>query len=318
MSQAGTAGASAVSAASIGTAPPALCTVTVTFNPDLDVLARQLRQLPTQTLKIVVDNASQAELRQQLRALLAGRDDVRLLENEANIGLAAALNQGVRHACMATPKCRYVLLLDQDTEPGEGGVERLLQAFRQVAAEDPRTGAVGPRLVDVDTGLEHGFHQSVGWRIVRRHPLADAQVPIEVMSINGSGTLMPIEVFEQLGGLDEALFIDHLDTEWSFRLLAAGYRLYGIPQIGFRHRMGAAGIRYWLFGWRVWPYRSPLRHYYLFRNAMRLLRMPHVATVWKCWAPLKLLLTLLVHFGFDPARKAQVRQMLRGIREGLR
>lgn len=294
-----------------------LCTVTVTYNPDLDVLACQLRQLPADALKIVVDNASRAELLGPLRAMLEGRDDVRLLENDANVGLAAALNQGVRHAAANAARCRYVLLLDQDSEPGDDGVARLLQAYLDLAADDPRAGAVGPRLVDVDTGLEHGFHQSLGWRIVRRHPSADTQ-PIEVINLNGSGTLMPMTVFAALGGLDEGMFIDHLDTEWSFRLRAAGYRLYGVASVGFRHRMGASGMRYWLFGWRVWPYRSPLRHYYLFRNAVRLLRMPHVEPVWKCWAPLKLVITMAVHLCFDPARVPQLRQMFRGLRDGLR
>lgn len=294
-----------------------LATVTVTYNPDLAILRAQLDGLPREAWKVVVDNASAPDLREGLRALLRDRSDVRLLENARNEGLAAAINAGVRAAAAATPAPGLVLLLDQDTEPEAGSIEAMAEALHALAAADPAVAAVGPRLLDVDTGLEHGFHQVRGWRIARRHPGAGG-APLEVVGLNGSGTLARLAPFLDVGGMDGSLFIDHVDTEWSFRMRAAGYRLYGVPAARFHHRMGAAGKRYWLLKWRVWPYRSPLRHYYLFRNTVRLLRMRHVAAVWKAWAPLKLALTLVAHALFDPARGAQLAQMSRGLRDGLR
>jgi rhamnosyltransferase len=175
---------------------------------------------------------------------------------------------------------------------------------------------VGPVLVDVDTGVEHGFHQARGWRWTRRFP--DSLEPLPVDNHNGSGTLVATDLFLALGGLASDFFIDHVDTEWAFRVLASGHRLYGVPGVRFRHRMGVRGIRYWLFGWRVWPYRSPLRHYYLFRNSIRLLRASYVPAVWKAWAPVKLLLTAIVHGLFDRRRGEQLRQMGRGLAEGWR
>jgi len=295
----------------------ALATVTVTYNPDLAILHAQLEALPREARKIVVDNASAPALRDALRELLQDRPDVSLLEHAENEGLAAALNAGVRAAAASTPAPGQVLLLDQDTEPEPGSVDALVEALETLASADASVAAVGPRLLDVDTGLEHGFHQQRGWRISRRHPGADG-TPLEVIGLNGSGTLVRLACFLDAGGMDPTLFIDHVDTEWSFRMRAAGYRLYGVPAARFRHRMGAAGKRYWLLKWRVWPYRSPSRHYYLFRNTARLLRMPHVAGIWKTWAPPKLALTMAVHALSDPARGAQLKQMFRGLRDGWR
>jgi rhamnosyltransferase len=209
------------------------------------------------------------------------------------------------------------LLLDQDTEPGENGVDQLLAAFQRLSATQPELGCVGPRLIDVATGLEHGFHQISGLRWVRHYPAPEAHDPVPVANLNGSGTLMPLDIFFELGGLDESFFIDHVDTEWGFRVTAAGYKLFGISDVSFLHRMGETSMRFWLFGWHVWPNRSPLRHYFLFRNSMRLLRMRQVPLVWKLLAPVKLLLTLILHLLFDPARVAQVGQMVKGIRDGL-
>jgi rhamnosyltransferase len=294
---------------------PVIASVTVTYNPEIDVLVRQLNQLPPDALKVIVDNASQSELLAQLRRIASDRDDVLLVENDANLGLAKALNQGADQVQARFPHCGYLLLLDQDTEPGSGGVESLLAAFQDLARSRPRLGCVGPRLIDENTGLEHGFHQMAGGRWVRRFPTDPAPVPVD--NINGSGILMPLKLFAELGGLDETFFIDHVDTEWSFRVLASGRELFGIPSVHFKHRMGVRGIRYWFLGWRVWPYRSPGRHYYLFRNTVRLLRTPNVPFVWKVWAPIKLFVTLIAHLAFDSARWQQAKQMTRGLRAGF-
>lgn len=295
--------------------PSTIAIITVTYNPDIVVLEKQLAQLPAQALKVLVDNASSPMLLDRVRALAAGRSDIRLLENKVNEGLAKALNQGARIAQAANPECRFLLLLDQDTEPGQGGVEALAGAFQRLAATNPRLGCVGPRLLDANTGLEHGFHQISGWRWVRRFPRDDQPVP--VANLNGSGTFVSVETFNRVGGLSDDFFIDHVDTDWAFRVQACGYELFGLPGICFRHRMGVTGIRFWCLGWRVWPYRSPGRHYYLFRNTVRLLRQPQVPLVWKAWAPAKLMITFFVHLTVDPDRRAQVGQMVRGFRAGL-
>lgn len=179
-----------------------------------------------------------------------------------------------------------------------------------------RVGAVGPLLQDPESGIDHGFHVVRFGLWLRRHPPASAS-PLRVNSLNGSGTLLAISDFVALEGLDESLFIDHVDTEWSFRMLAADYSLYGVPAAAFAHRMGERSRRIWLFGWHAWPERTPQRHYFLFRNAVRLMRYPHVPLVWKAWAIVKLGGTALIE-GLTAAQKsAQLREMLRGMREGM-
>lgn len=293
-----------------------LATVTVTYNPDLTLLDAQLRQLPADALRVVVDNASSPDLREPLRALCEAHGVV-FIANAENLGLATGLNIGARKALELAPDLAYLLLLDQDTEPGPDGVQSLVKAYENVLERGDPPGCAGPRMVDAHTGLQHGFHCMTRCRWRRRFPPATQTEPVRLANLNGSGTLIPAHVYRQLGGLDDALFIDHVDTEWSFRVLAAGYALYGMPQVGFIHRMGEASVRFWLFGWRVWPSRSPRRHYFLFRNAVILMRRDYVPAVWKAWAVAKLLVTFAVHALTDPRRKEQCRAMLRGLREGL-
>jgi rhamnosyltransferase len=80
--------------------------------------------------------------------------------------------------------------------------------------------------------------------------------------------------------------------------------------------MGEKTLRFWMFGWRLWPYRSAHRHYFLFRNAARLCRKPYVHSVWKAWAVAKLMFTVLVHSIFDQNRVEQSRAMIAGVRAG--
>ncbi|WP_246327258.1 glycosyltransferase [Candidatus Competibacter phosphatis] len=75
-----------------------LVTVTVTFHPDFLLLQSQLQALPRDCLKLLVDNASSADAQRALYALCATVPNVHVVVNEANIGLAAALNQGVAFA----------------------------------------------------------------------------------------------------------------------------------------------------------------------------------------------------------------------------
>ncbi|MDI3260764.1 MAG: glycosyltransferase [Sinobacteraceae bacterium] len=293
-----------------------LATITVTYNPDLAILEAQLRQLPIDALRVVVDNASDAAMREALGRLCADHGVV-FIANAENLGLATGLNIGARKALELAPELAYLLLLDQDTEPGPCGVETLVNAYETLLQQGYPPGCAGPRMVDAHTGLQHGFHCMTRWRWQRRFPPATQTEPVRLANLNGSGTLIPAHIYRELGGLDDALFIDHVDTEWSFRVLAAGYALYGMPQVGFIHRMGEASVRFWLFGWRVWPSRSPRRHYFLFRNAVILMRRDYVPGVWKAWAVAKLLVTFAVHALTDPRRKEQCRAMLHGLREGL-
>jgi rhamnosyltransferase len=273
--------------------------------------------LPVQVMWVIVDNASAPQELVPLRALAASRANSHLLECASNLGLAAALNAGARLASNANPSIEFYLLMDQDSEPAGDAVKRLLENFLHLEKQGSAVGSVGPRLVDDRTGLQHGFHCIDGWRWVRRYPQA-GEPPIACANMNGSGTLVRRSLYEALGGLEEAFFIDHIDTDWAFRVIAAGYGLYGIPEAVFSHRMGESSLRFWLFGWKVWPQRSPLRHYYLFRNAIRLFARPYVPMVWKCWAVVKLVLTFTVHLIVDPHRFAQARAMFRGTKDGLK
>jgi rhamnosyltransferase len=295
-----------------------LVTVTVTFNPEIVTLEAQLRALPPACSKVVVDNASVPEIAEQVKRLVEQTPNACLLSSDDNVGLAAAVNRGVRAASGLWPSPEFVILLDQDSRPEPGSVDNLLAAFHALEEHGEKVGCVGPLLLDPQTGLTHGFHQCTRWRWRRAYPPQGSAMPVPCANLNGSGALMRMELFQRLGGLDEPLFIDHVDTEWAFRVLAAGFSLWGIPSAVFQHQMGQKSIRFWMFGWRIWPLRSPQRQYYLFRNAVMLMRRPYVPSVWKVWASAKLALTGLVTAFIGPLRRQNLSCMWRGATHGFK
>ena len=295
----------------------ALAIITVTFNPEIERFGRQLDALPADAWIIIVDNATADECYRTLEHRIAARPKTHLIRNTNNLGLAKALNQGANYAIEKHPSAQYLLLMDQDSVPFPNAIARLVTAHAELESQGVPVGCVGPRLVDRATGLQHGFHRIKGWRWSRVYPDETDHAPIECANLNGSGTLMRASLFSELGGLDERLFIDHVDTEWAFRVLNAKFLLLGIPDARFDHAMGEKSLRFWWFGWRIWPQRSPKRHYYLFRNAVWLMRRNYVPIIWKSWAAIKLFLTLVVHFAIDPQRGQQLRQMFAGLIAGL-
>jgi rhamnosyltransferase len=294
-----------------------LAVLTVTFNPDIEKLGRQIASLPADTSAIIVDNASAPDTLCALQQLLNSRPRTTLIKNQSNVGLAAALNQAAKHAMTHLASVEYFLLMDQDSIPAPGAIASLLAAHIELEVQGLKVGCVGPRLVDAATGLQHGFHQMKGWRWTRTYPATDDRHQIDCTNLNGSGTLMRATLMKSLGGLDEPFFIDHIDTEWAFRVLDAGWKLYGIPWVAFDHSMGERSFRFWLFGWKIWPQRSPKRHYYLFRNAVWLMKRDYVPRIWKTWALAKLLLTMAAHAIGDPLRSQQLREMLAGLDAGI-
>ncbi|GAB2574720.1 glycosyltransferase [Dyella jejuensis] len=294
-----------------------LGTVTVTFNPDILLLKAQFRALPSESPKVVVDNASDQALMLQIEQLSEEFEHVAIVRNEKNIGLAAAINQGVQQLSAMAPKTLYVLLLDQDSVPIAQSVYTLLAVYNALAAKDKNVGCVGPYLFDPATQLAHGFHQVRRWHWKRVYPPRGSSEAVACVNLNGSGTLTSIELFQALGGVDEKLFIDHVDTDWAFRVQASGHTLWGAPSAIFEHCMGQNSVRLWCFGWRLWPLRTPKRQYFLYRNAIFLMKKPYVPSVWKVWAIAKLILTMLITAVVGPERNKQIRNMLKGIVDGV-
>lgn len=284
--------------------------VVVTFQPAAEAVAPLLAALAGQVGSVVlVDNGS------RVPPVIADAPlPVELLQLDHNLGLAAAQNRGI--AAAVASGARFVLLLDQDSLPDAGMVATLLHCHDQAAARGQRVAAVGPTVVAPD-GSEAGFVRFGSGRYEALVPSPGTDTLACDMLI-ASGSLIPVAVLRQVGGMAEPLFIDKVDTEWCLRAAAAGHALLGAPRARLRHRLGERLVRVWFGQWRALPQHQPFRYYYMLRNSLLLRRLPHAHAAWRK-ADLRQLGSIVLYFGLlSRGRLAALRMMGRGLLDGLR
>lgn len=292
---------------------PVVHAVIVTFRPESGRLLSALRALgPRVAAIVVVDNGGpDSQVGELLRAQpIPG---CILLQQQTNDGLAAAQNAGIEHALSAGAD--YVLLLDDDSIPGEGMVDLLLRALRAAVARGERIAAVGPRYVEEQSSAESHFLRYGAFGAKRIGCSGTAEVLLADVLIS-SGTLVPAQVLRDVGAMDESLFIDHVDTDWCMRARAKGYRMLGVCAATMSHRLGDKPSRA-VAGRRVF-FRSPERHYYIFRNSILLYRRPYSPMGWAIGDAVRLVVLFAAIATFCTPRMQHLRAMIAGIADGLR
>ncbi len=192
----------------------------------------------------LVDNVGEPEIAE----LVAARfPQVRLIVNEKRLGFSANNNQVI-----LPPRARYSFLLNPDTETQASAVDRLVEFMDA----HPRVGAVGPRLVYPDGRLQLSCRQfpTLGAFLVRRTPLRillrgsakarryemadwnhERAGPVDWLF--GAAILIRREALEQVGGLDEKMFLYSEDVDWCLRCRRAGWDIWYEPESVFVHHL---------------------------------------------------------------------------------
>ena len=114
--------------------------------------------------------------------------------------------------------------------------------------------------------------------------------------------------------MDDQLFIDFVDLEWCVRARTKGYSVLGAPALRLTHKLGDAPVRIFR---RAYPGHSALRHYYIFRNAIALIKRGYMPWSWKSTELIKLPIRLMIYGLFMAPRLDHLRMSLLGIGHGL-
>lgn len=291
--------------------------VVVTYNPDESTLLSSLSALLCQvSTVVVVDNGSSTSPEGWISRLEPKwPGGIRLVPLEHNLGLGGAYNIGITIARKLG--AAFVLLMDQDSIPELGMIGKLQSTYADLVECGRQVGAVGPRYRDSETSDLSNFV-----RVARlgfaRIGCDDANNFVRADFLISSGLLISVEALDQVGGMDEKLFIDHVDTEWCFRAQSKGFEVYGVCGAVMRHSLGDRRTRVWWGRWRTLPFHLPFRYYYIFRNSVLLWRRPYMPQGWKRIDRLRILYFLLFYGVLAPNRLANLRMMWRGCNDGWR
>lgn len=285
--------------------------VIVTFNPEHERFSALIDAALSQVERIViVDNGSKPSDVAWIRALTVP-DRVELIELGQNLGIAAAQNVGIARA--RTFGAAYVMLFDHDSIPGDGMVETLLSVLQDKVRAGIKVAAVGPRYYDERQNNPPPFIEIRGLRVIR-HGCHGGTGVVPVSYVIASGSLMPMSTLNEIGDMREDLFIDYVDIEWGLRAHQKGYQTFGVCHALMAHDLGDAPL---IFMGRAIPVHSPLRHYYLFRNAVCLYKQDYLPLKWKIGDAARLLLKYGFYAVYGQPRAAHIRKMSLGLWHGV-
>ncbi len=203
----------------------------------------------------VVDNGSSDGSQEMVRKLFPA---VRLIENEKNIGFAAANNLALRQA-----KGDYFLLLNSDTVLPAGSIDILLD----YATRHPEVGFASPQLLNEDGSIQHTIANfpSLATELLQKSILrwifpqryhskrVTFSQPTEVETLVGACLLAKREMTEQIGFYDEDFFFFIEESEWCLRGAKVGWKAVLVPESEIYHLQGQSGkkvripvrIEYW-------------------------------------------------------------------------
>jgi GT2 family glycosyltransferase len=172
---------------------------------------------------IVVDDAS-SDLTVELPQIVR---NITYLRNEASLGFVKSCNRGAEAA-----RGRYVVMLNNDTEPGPGWLDELLFVFEHFA----NVGMVGAKLVYPNGRLQEAgglvFANFDVWNYGRNQNPRDPRFNYtrQVDYISGACIMVAREVWRRLDGFDEFFAPAYYeDTDLAFRIRAMGLKIYYAP-----------------------------------------------------------------------------------------
>jgi rhamnosyltransferase len=224
--------------------------VIVTCNPD-HKLARLVNALKKQVgATVIVDNGS---VNQALVGAQA--DQVRALVLLGhNRGLGHALNIGAAQA--EALGFDWLLTFDQDSCPTPAMVSTMLAAHAAMLAAGEPVGAIGPAQVITPTAGD--TLAAPAWAL-KDHLIT-------------SGMLLPVALYQQIGGYRADYFIDMLDFELCARLQLHGFTVVRVATAELVHEIGDPIYVRVLHKKLVSSNHSPLRRYFMVRNRLIFLR----------------------------------------------
>jgi len=249
---------------------PTVAAVVVVFDPD-DRFRQLLLSLVEQVNKIwIIDNQPNSVSCSFIKGeQIHQRNNITLLENNKNLGLATAQNQGIKLAL--ADGVDWILLLDQDSILDKYFVKNMLNTASKYKNKED-IGFLTPRH-EFDDGRPSVPTYSKGLFLKpRRYHMSSAEIDDTLLFGMASGSFIPRHTLEDVGLMREELWIDYIDYEFSFRVRKRGYRILGVGGARLNHRLGITN--YLKILGKEFPYQvhPAFRRYTIYRNRVTVIK----------------------------------------------
>jgi len=277
--------------------------VVIIYNPEIKMFNRMLESIRIQVRHIYLINNGCTDFNPENKQIT----QVNLGENK---GIAYAQNVGIRMAIQG--KADFVLLSDQDTIYPPDYIKKMMSAYLELK-QKYKIAAIAPAFIDSHKKEEKQpflkFNKS---KLVKFYPLSGW---FEVSYVIASGKIIPLNVIDEIGLMDEKLFIDWVDVEWCWRAQSMNYKILQCAEISIEHCLGDDTTL--LLGRKVTT-RNAVRYYYMIRNALYLMKNYFYLDYYKRkFLLLRTFRSVIVYSIISTKKLKVIKYMLKGIKDAF-
>lgn len=273
--------------------------IIVTYNPNLKELNDTVERLKKQTHKVIICNNSSFDLK-------FNDEKLKIFNFGENLGIAQAQNVGMKWAF--ENGADFVLQMDQDNIPEDNLVRNLLNCYEDLTSKGYKIGLVGPQDYDKDS-------LKLNKARLKKGSYIEGTNYVSVEQTLSSGSLISKEVYNTIGGMDNDLFIDAVDSEYCWRMRKKGFLVIKNNNALLAHKLGEG--KKTILGFLHVGVSNPIRHYYQVRNTLLLFKRDYTPLYWKYSGIVKIIFKLIVYpFTLNQGYE-RFRYILLGIKDGL-
>ncbi len=226
---------------------PRVSVIIVTYGSENEIVGciESLLAQPVPVELLLVDNASNDRTAEILIGYAERHQNVHIILNSENLGLAAANN-----CFLGKGAGDYILILNPDTVCRHDTLQKMLSFLDR----NPEVAVVGPKHLYEDGKPHSSFHRSWGlfhvllWRVLpyrfartlyNRFSKYKVQ---DVLFVSGACLLIRRTVFEGIGGYDPEYFLTVEDAcDLCIRARKTGNRVVFLPEAEVIHMGGRSG-----------------------------------------------------------------------------
>lgn len=223
-----------------------IAAIIILYNPEIKRLRKNIDSIAHQTHKIfLVDNGSKNI--DDVKVLLDQNTySYILIQNNKNLGIAAALNIGFSE--IEKSGYKWAITMDQDSISPDKLVAYLSKSIGE------EIGIVCPLIKDIN----------------KKNNVPLSNKVISVSQCITSGSLTNVMAWKKVNGFDEKLFIDGVDFDFCYRLRQNGYKILENHHIALTHEIGRIK-KHNILGIRIYvKNHSAFRKYYIAKNIIYL------------------------------------------------
>ena len=281
--------------------------VIVVYRPEFKYFQSCLEAQKKNFSKIIIVNNDPV-----LKLTNLNSKQVKVLNNKKNLGLATGFNIGIIEAIKN--KAQMVALFDQDSKLSANFCLNMIKEINIYEKKFEKTALFSGRYYNkINQSLSNIINFNSLF-LHRKNPPRSNQIfyPDYVIS---SGSFIPTKVFEDIGLMDDKLFITFIDIEWCLRAKSKGYKIALFNNIHFDHRLGHFPSS---FFHKIYPTHDKLYMYYFFRNAFYLYLYSKIKLNWKIIDFLRNILRILFYIFIVKKGFLYIPSIFNGISDGIK